>query len=292
MNTHKKILSMKDPFYIKQVSNYFVWQLENDLGEDNRDITTESLLSDIKKDVEAIIVSKDDGFISGLEELEWFLLKKGIEVIKFFSDGDRIKKNDTVLKLKGDIREILKYERVVLNLLQRMSGITTYTSKMVSILDSNALLCPTRKTYLGLLDKKAVLVGGGGTHRLGLYDAILVKENHISVKKLDQIIEIINNRELDVGFIEIEVENLKQLDDLLFFLFSKNIIVIMLDNFSIKDIREAITMIRPYGYKIEVSGNIGLSNIRDYTDLDIDIISSGELTHSVTSLDFSQKILV
>ena len=140
-------------------------------------MTSDALIKNSQK-AEVIIVAKQDGIVAGLEEVTWLIKGYRLQVIGYRKDGDKIKRGNKILKLTGHIKTILKLERAILNLLQRMSGIATETARLTKLCP-NVLVCSTRKTPLGLLDKKAVIVGNGGTHRLGLYDWILIKDNHI-----------------------------------------------------------------------------------------------------------------
>ena len=185
------------------------------------------------------------------------------------------------MQIKGKIKDILKLERTILNILQRMSGIATTTNNIINKnKKSQALIVPTRKTQWGLLDKRAVSLGGGGTHRLGLYDWILIKDNHIKISNFKFQIS---------NFFEIEVKNEKELKLAL----TTKPDAIMLDNFSAKKIKQILKKYQKKLQKtiIEASGGINEKNISKYYNSNVDIISLGSLTHSVKSLDISLKII-
>jgi len=202
------------------------------------------------------------------------------------------------------VSDILAVERVVLNLIARMSGVSTYTKKIVNISDG-VLIAPTRKTLWGLLDKKAVLIGGGGTHRLNLSDAVLVKDNHLSILggSVSKALKNISDKKLpdSVRFVEIEVENIEdsvKAAEAFYTLTGNGGInapsVIMFDNMSCSDISKAISIIREKGHYdtvlFEASGGINNENLRDYVKTGVDIISMGCLTSSSISMKLKMEI--
>jgi nicotinate-nucleotide pyrophosphorylase (carboxylating) len=184
-----------------------------------------------------------------------------------------------LLKLNGTIKNILKTERTALNILQRMSGIATETNKLVKKIKHKSLLCSTRKTQWGLLDKKAVMLGGGGTHRLGLHDFILVKDNHLAAT------DKINWQKLSKKFWEIEVDSTKQA--LVFARYNPD--AIMLDNFKPQTIKRTIKKLSPQ-IIFEASGGITESNLFEYAKTGVDVISMGSLTHSTKSLNINLQV--
>lgn len=276
----KKNLTLKNKEYSKDVETFFSNALEEDL-------TTKTLIIKNQK-VKAAIYTKEKGVVAGIEEVAWFLNKNKIKVKKHRKDGDWIKKKEVLLELSGGVKDILKCERITLNVLQRMSGIATITNKLTKKIKNKALLCSTRKTHWGLLDKKSVVIGGGGTHRLGLHDFILIKDNHLEFleSKIEKKADNINKKKL---FWEIEVKNKKQA------LWAANLepSAIMFDNFKSKTIKKTILKIKPYFPNIifEASGNINIDNIKKYRKSGVDIISMGGLTHSTKALDISLDIL-
>jgi len=280
-NQHQK-LTLKNSKYLRQVKRLTEDFLTEDL-DDRGDVTTDLL---IKKNpqVIAVICAKENGILAGIEEVRWFVTSYELRVTSFKKDGSKIKIGDKLLKISGGIKDILKIERTVLNLLQRMSGIATQTNKLVKKVGKNVLVVPTRKTQWGLLDKKAVTLGGGGTHRLGLYDWILIKDNHLKFPNIQYPISNISS------FWEIEAKTEKQIDQ--FIKLKPN--ALMFDNFKPKDIKR---ILNKYDTKtkqnviFETSGGITEKNIAEYAKTGVDVISLGSLTHSSKALDISLDII-
>lgn len=278
----KEKLSLQNPNYKKQVEILIKFLLKEDLGKAG-DITSNLLIKN-NETAKGIIFSKQNGIVSGLEEAYWIAQKYQLSPTLFKKDGEKIKKGEKLIKLHGSIKNILKTERLLINILGRMSGIATQTKKFSN--QKNFLICATRKTLWGLMDKKAVTVGGGGTHRLGLYDFILIKENHLKFNKnIEKQIEKIKKQN---KFWEIEVENKKEL----LWAVNLNPDAIMLDNFSPKEIINNKKILKKYPQIIwEASGGITAENISQYQKTEVDIISLGSLTHSAKSLDISLDII-
>lgn len=272
-------LKMSNSKYKNQVKWFCDFMLQEDLGETG-DITSNIVLKTNPK-VTAEIIAKESGTIAGLEETKWLCTKYKIHVTKYKNDGTRVKKGEKIMQVKGKIKDILKLERTILNILQRMSGIATQTNKLIT--KSGPLLCPTRKTQWGLLDKKAVVLGGGGTHRLGLYDWILVKDNHI--KLTDPMSYVL----CPMSFWEIECKTEQQIWEFL----GLKPDAIMLDNMTPKQITKIKQKLNKNYPEIiiEASGGINEKNIREYQKTGVDIISLGSLTHSTKVLDLSLNIL-
>lgn len=303
------LLSLDNNNYKQWVFRYTFLELEKDLGTKG-DITSNLL---IKKNQQktARITANESGVVAGLEELKYFLvdsdpnfkpnLKSPFKLKLFKKDGDIIKKNDTIFEIKSGIKDILASERVILNLLMRMSGVATYTRKIVeSINKYKVMITPTRKTLWGLLDKKAVFLGGGGTHRLNLTDAILIKDNHLEIyeRNIEKILNKIQLDNLQCRFVEIEVENLKdalsaakKFNSMIEKGNLRCICVILLDNMKSAEIGEIITKLKTEKLYdqvlIEASGGINEQNIEEYAKTGVDIISMGALTMNANSLDFS-----
>ncbi|MBD1394543.1 carboxylating nicotinate-nucleotide diphosphorylase [Mucilaginibacter glaciei] len=242
----------------------------------------------------AKLLVKDTGILAGVElALEIFsVVDPNLKVTVFLNDGAEVKPKDIALEVEGDAQSILKAERLVLNCMQRMSGIATTTNNIVRLLKgTNTKVLDTRKTTPGLryLEKWAVRIGGGVNHRIGLYDMILIKDNHVDYSGgIRRAIENANNYLKETGrklAIEIEVRNLDELEQVLQ---TGNVNRIMLDNFNFDDLRQAVNMIEGR-YITEASGGITIDNIRDYADCGVDYVSVGALTHSVKSLDLSLK---
>ncbi len=242
----------------------------------------------------AKLLIKDDGIIAGLDitSLIFERIDPGLRIEFYLRDGDRIKPGDTGFMVSGIIQSILKSERIVLNVLQRMSGIATQTDRYVGkIKDLHTKILDTRKTTPGMriLDKEAVRIGGGENHRMGLYDMIMLKDNHIDFAGgITQAIRKTNEYLDRTGkALRIEVEA-RGLEDVKEIMQAGHIHRIMLDNFSIADTRKALELIEGR-YETESSGKITLDNLRDYAACGVDYISVGALTHQIKSLDLSLK---
>jgi len=244
----------------------------------------------------AKLLIKDEGILAGVELASeiFHVVDPDLILTVFLNDGAQIKYGDIVLEVEGDAQSILKAERLVLNCMQRMSGIATKTRRIVDLLKgTNTKVLDTRKTTPGLryLEKWAVKIGGGVNHRFGLYDMILIKDNHVdyaggirpAIEKARQYITS-QNKKLEI---EIEVRNLDELQQVLQ---TGGINRILLDNFNFADLREAVRIIGGK-YTTEASGGITIDNISEYAACGVDYISVGALTHSVISLDISLKAI-
>jgi len=242
----------------------------------------------------ARLLVKEAGVLSGVEIARRVLFRFDPKVImeQLLQEGEVIKKGDIAFYLEGSPRSILTAERLVLNIMQRMSGIATYTRKLVdSVSDTGVTLIDTRKTAPGMrvLEKLAVKTGGGVNHRMGLYDMIMIKDNHIdyaggitqAIKSAQQYLNR-NNLELRI---EIEARNLKDVE---LIVKTGGVNRIMLDNFSPELIIEALPLI-PKAYETEASGGINEANLRAYAQTGVQFISIGALTHQVRSIDLSLK---
>ena len=242
----------------------------------------------------AKLLVKDEGILAGVElALEIFhIIDAGLRVTVFINDGAKVKPKDVAFEVEGDAQNILKAERLVLNCMQRMSGIATKTREIVDLLQgTNTKVLDTRKTTPGLryLEKWAVRLGGGVNHRFGLYDMILIKDNHVdysggirrAIENTQQYLAT-QNKKLAI---EIEVRNMEELRQVLEV---GGVNRILLDNFSFTDLRDAVNFIDGR-FITEASGGITIDNIREYAECGVDYISVGALTHSVKSLDLSLK---
>ena len=263
--------------------------LREDLGEEG-DITSDALFT--THSAHAVIVSKEDCIVAGLEEARQVFKKLGVTVTSLVKDGSVVKKGSTVVEIKGLARSILQGERLALNIIGRMSGIASETKKLVERchkINPNVTIAATRKTTPGfrIFEKKAVVLGGGEPHRFGLYDAVIIKDNHLKIiGSVEEAIKIVTTKIHD-KIIEIEVEN--ESDALS--AARMNIDVIMLDNLDPhagKIITQKIREINP-DILIEVSGGITADNIEKYASF-ADRISLGYLTHSIKNKDFSLEI--
>ncbi len=269
--------------------------IENALREDigDGDHSTLSCVPESGKGTAKLLV-KDDGIIAGVELAE-IIFKKydpSLELEVFIKDGSSVKKGDVAFILKGSSRSILTTERLVLNFMQRMSGIATQTNELAKLIEgTNAKLLDTRKTTPGIryMEKWAVRIGGGHNHRFALYDMIMLKDNHIDYAGgISNAIERANSYLKETGKnlkIEIEVRNDDELDQVLAV---GNVDRIMLDNFTPAQIKESLKRI-PDNFETEASGGITKETIRAYAETGVDFISVGALTHSFESLDMSLK---
>ena len=260
------------------------------------DITSEDISTNAiyKKDrlAEISLYSKEDGILAGLDVFKrvFELLDNSVEFTEYKKDGDKVLNKDLILKIRADVKTILSAERTALNYLQRMSGIATYTRKMVEALDDkNILLLDTRKTTpnMRIFEKYAVRVGGGYNHRYNLSDAIMLKDNHINAAgSITEAIKLAREYSPFIKKIEIEVEDLKGVEEAV----KAGADIIMLDNMDIETTKKAIKIINKQAI-IECSGNVDITNINRFKGLEIDYISSGAITHSAKILDLSLKNL-
>jgi len=270
--------------------------LQEDIGRG--DITTNSLIPKRNR-VKAVIICRQKAVLCGIEIAKsvFRALDKSIKIESKFKDGMQVRANAIVMEIKGNARAILAGERVALNFLGHLSGIATQTMEFVKkISPFKAKILDTRKTIPGLrvLEKYAVKCGGGFNHRLGLWDMILIKDNHkkinnslsggVSVKHT--IKKLIHEVRRKNKKIEIEVENLREFRDAL----SAKPDIIMLDNMNLKQIKQALILRRGSRPLIEVSGNANLNNVRAIANTGVDMISVGSLTHSAKAIDFSLKV--
>jgi nicotinate-nucleotide pyrophosphorylase (carboxylating) len=262
--------------------------LEEDIGP--LDITTSSLIPE-NMESRALFISKGNFVIAGIPFTKevFQVLDPSISFQTFFSEGAKVKKRDIIAEVFGKTHAILQGERVSLNILQRLSGIATITNKYVEKLKGlKTKIFDTRKTIpcYRYMEKYAVRMGGGYNHRFGLFDGIIIKDNHIeAIGSIKKAIEMIKKRNYFYK-IEVEVENLHDLKEAI----SAGADAVMLDNMSLKDIKEAIKIVKGRAL-IEASGNITLDNVWSIAEAGVDLISIGELTHSAVAADISLKIL-
>ncbi|CDM69724.1 putative nicotinate-nucleotide pyrophosphorylase [Clostridium bornimense] len=266
--------------------------IKNALKEDvwDDDITSSSILSKHQQST-VDVICKEDGIIAGLDVFKRvFFLLGDVEVSLYHKDGDFVKNGEILGNLKGNTLNILKGERVALNLLQHLSGIATTTNKYVQELSNTSCkLLDTRKTTPGLriLEKYAVKVGGGCNHRFNLSDGVLLKDNHVAAAGgVKNAIEKARNSVSFVRKIEVEVETLDQVKEAL----DAKADIIMLDNMDNETTKKAVDLIKGNAL-IEASGNMNLKRIRSVAETGVDYISVGALTHSVKALDISMKNL-
>jgi len=269
--------------------------IDNALKEDVGDGDHTSLAT-IPPDTigKAKLLVKDHGIIAGVELAEYIFhrVDKNLKVNIFIKDGTEVKPKDVVLEVEGNVISILTAERLVLNCMQRMSGIATNTDHVVDLLKgTNTQVLDTRKTTPGMryLEKWAVRIGGGVNHRFGLYDMILIKDNHVdysggiarAIENAHQYIETTGKKLA----IEIEVRNQEELDEVIQ---TGGVDRILLDNFNFADLKQAVNIIEGR-YITEASGGITVDNVREYANCGVDYVSIGALTHSVKCLDLSLK---
>lgn len=266
--------------------------IENALMEDigAGDVTTDALIPDTLVSM-ATMVAKADGIIAGMDVAEavFRYLTPQFSWKPFVQDGDRIKKGDLLVEMSGPYRALLSGERLALNFLQRMSGIATATALYAAQVASyGTKILDTRKTVPGLrlLDKYAVKAGGGENHRIGLYDMVLIKDNHIKVAGgIKNAVEQVR-RHVPAGMkIEVETTNMEEVLDAL----EMKADIIMLDNMSNETMKTCVELIN-HRAKVEASGNMNLERVREVAATGVDYISIGALTHSVTALDISMNI--
>jgi len=297
-----KDLSLSNKNYLGWLEKFFDQEYKEDIG--SGDITSEVVLAKNKLG-RAFLKAKQSGIVGGIEEASWFYKKHGLKVKTLAEDAKTIKKGDTILEVHGGLKNILATERIGLNVMQRTSGIATETKHLVDLLrDYKTRVAATRKTHWRYLDKKAVFLGGGLTHRFGLWDSILIKDNHLAALKNDEVknpiekaITLASRFVNKVGFIEIETTSqddalraartFKQLK-------LKKPCIIMLDNVKpneIEQIMEALESEDLYDYVLlESSGNITTENITEYAKTGVDVVSLGYLTHSAKIFDMSLEM--
>ncbi|MBL0385384.1 carboxylating nicotinate-nucleotide diphosphorylase [Tumebacillus sp. ITR2] len=254
------------------------------------DITTNSIVPTEKQGV-GQLVTKEPGIIAGLDvaELTFRLVDPTLTIVRHAADGDQVPKGQLLMEVTGSARSILTGERVALNFLQRMSGIATRTSKFVELVRYyNAKIVDTRKTTPGLrvLEKHAVVVGGGRNHRFGLFDAVLIKDNHIEIAGgVKQAIIAARHQIPHTMRVEVEVENMEQIDEAL----EVKADIIMLDNMTPEQMDVAVEKIAGRAL-VEASGGVTEETIVEIAKTGVDYISIGALTHSIKSLDISLDI--
>ncbi|MDD4356940.1 MAG: carboxylating nicotinate-nucleotide diphosphorylase [Smithellaceae bacterium] len=262
--------------------------LAEDIG--TGDITTEATVS-LEKRGRALAIAKGDFVVAGLNVFEavFHVLDKDIHVKKIITDGNRAKKGDIIAEVTGSLSGILQAERVALNLFQRMCGIATLTAKYVeAVRNKKAKILDTRKTVPGLrvLDKMAVRIGGGTNHRTGLYDGVLIKDNHIEAAGgITAAVKAQRKRLSHHLKIEVETKNIRDVKEAL----KCGADVIMLDNMTLDAMKKAVDVVAGRAL-LEASGNVNLERVAQIAATGVDFISVGELTHSVRAADISLKV--
>lgn len=263
------------------------------LLEDIGDRDVSSVLFDRTDTGEALVRMKQSGVVAGLDCYEWGyrLLDQSVEVESLKQDGDRVEAGEAIVKITGPIASLLAGERTLLNLIQRMSGVATLTAKCVEALDSDhTRIVDTRKTTPGLrmFEKYAVRAGGGFNHRNGLYDAVMLKDNHIAAAgSITEAVKKVRDSLGHMTMIEVEVETQQQLMEAI----DARPDTIMFDNQTPETIRRWVQLV-PETIRTEASGGIDLEKLADYRDTGVDVISIGALTHSVSNLDISMNLSI
>ncbi|MCX8124663.1 MAG: carboxylating nicotinate-nucleotide diphosphorylase [Spirochaetes bacterium] len=279
---------MEIPSY-DELSLLITMALKEDIG--SGDITSNAIFEQYQF-ARARIYSKSDGIFCGgfLIEFIYQTLDPSVSVTLYRSEGAHITQDDVVADIEGNVRTLLSGERTVLNFLQRTCGIATQTSRMVSIVrGTNIKILDTRKTLPGfrMLDKYAVWCGGGTNHRMGLYDMVLIKDNHIKAAGgILQAVQMVKKAYNAHYTIEVEVETLNQVQEAV----EAGADIIMLDNMSRDRIALALSIINGRA-KVEVSGNMDEHRLKEISDLPVDYVSIGALTHSVKAFDLSMRLL-
>lgn len=268
--------------------------LAEDIGQG--DVTTAAIIPQ-DATVLAAVIAKDAGIVAGIEEAQILAESLGLKVRSTVTDGERIKNNQVLMQINGDAQTILTVERTMINLLSRMSGIATTTYKMMELLrkaKSKAKIAATRKSVPGMLyfDKKAVMLGGGDEHRLHLDDMVLIKDNHIAiVGSARDAVELAKEKVSFTKKIEVEITRPSDVVKVA----EAGADIIMLDNFSPEEVDDAVKRLKDAGLQknilLEISGGIDSETLLDYALAKVNIISMGELTHSVKSLDISLEII-
>ena len=279
---------MEQPSY-EELSPIITMALHEDIG--SGDITSLALFDEYQYAC-ARISSKNDGIFCGgfLIEYIYHTIDPAISVTIYRNEGAAIKKDDVVCDIEGNVRALFSGERTVLNFLQRTCGIATRTARLVSLVSDTAIkILDTRKTVPGfrLLDKYAVFCGGGTNHRMGLFDMILIKDNHIKAAGgIQQAVMMVRQKYANRYTIEVEVETLNQVQEAV----EAGVDIIMLDNMTKDTISLALSIINGKA-KVEVSGNMDEHTLQEISDLPIDYVSVGALTHSVKAFDLTMRLI-
>ena len=280
---------MMDEKTLKSAEVLFDLAYAEDIGDG--DITTNNLINPGDNRT-AQFVAKAEGVIAGLPVAEMVFKKfdKNIEWKEFMPDGSKVKPGDIIAEFKGNYRALLTGERKALNFLQRLSGIASYAARCMKEIEGTKVeILDTRKTLPGYryLDKYAVRMGGASNHRFGLYDMVMIKDNHIQVAGgITAAVNAIRKQVPKSIKIEVETSNIEQVKEAL----EADVDIIMLDNMSSSLMKECVELINKRA-KIEASGNMTTKRIRKVAHTGVDYISIGALTHSVKALDISQRII-
>jgi nicotinate-nucleotide pyrophosphorylase (carboxylating) len=303
------ILGLGNPMYMHSVETLLNELLSSDVGAGDLSAQCLQLEAD-RASAGAAVIAKNPGVAAGLCEFTWLYGRGGMSVQQRKKDGDALSSGDTLVEMRGPRGDLLTYERVGLNLLQRMSGIATATARLQARahrMSGGVQVVATRKTPWGLLDKRAVHLGGGGTHRLGLWDAIMVKNNHLALlaDREEEAVRIAARRawtyRRNAAFLEIEVRSLESavaaadaFRELQRADSDSCPCLLLLDNMAPKEMSAVVEALRDGKLLdhvlLEASGNITEDNVDAYAACGVDAISMGSLTHSARALDLSQTL--
>jgi len=304
---HGEQLRMSDEHYRAAVAALIDPLLWSDAG--GGDLTFEALALGDERTA-ANVIAKETGIAAGLEEFSWLLKRGDVSVSALKNDGDKIQAGDMLAQVQGQRSALLSCERTALNLVQRMSGIATMTHRLqerVHRVSASTFLVATRKTPWGLLDKRAVYLGGGGTHRLGLHDAILIKNNHLALlsSREEEAVVIALERACvhkeGAAFIEVEVRResaaliaAKTFHRLRGSDYASCPSLLLLDNMSPAQVQATVAVLEKHNLRneivVEVSGKLNESNVEEFASCGADALSLGALTHSPRALDISMTI--
>lgn len=281
-----RYLHVTERRYREHIQRFIIGNINDDLA---KDITTKKIIGRRQK-CSANLIAKSSGIVAGLEELRWMCRKFSIKITLKKSDGQNMVPGTVLAVLFGNGRTIFGMERSIVNAIQRLAGIATYTQQLKQLVGPYPLIAATRKTLWGQLDKKAVSLGGGYTHRLGLHDAVLVKDNHLTQLENFEAVKHVHFKRK--WFKEIELTSLDQLKQLL--ILELPFDAIMFDNFSPQQIKRAIRLMENRGlrnrYICEASGGITKDTIQAYVKTGVDVVSLGSLTHSASAVDVSLEM--
>jgi len=276
--------------YLERSKELIKLALEEDIQDG--DVTTLAIVDEDEM-CKGKLVAKQNGVIAGLEVFRYVFKLLDGNGLKFYSkyyDGAEVQRGDLIAEFSGKMRTVLSGERTALNILQRMSGVATKTRRYVEQLkDTKTELLDTRKTMPGFryLDKYAVAIGGGTNHRIGLFDMVMLKENHIKAAgSIQKAVNVVREKYGNKYKIEVETGNLEEVMDAL----DSDVDIIILDNMPIEEMQASVLMINKK-VKTEASGNITLENIKSVAETGVDYISVGAITHSVNALDISLLII-
>ena len=297
---------MQTEFDFEEIQGIVQLAIKEDIG--TGDITSRIFIPE-GSESDGILIAKETGIIAGLPVAGYVLsqIDKDLLFTVNIEDGSRVEKGSVIARVKGSTLSLLSAERVVLNFLQRLSGIATATNKFVEkVKGCKTQILDTRKTAPGwrYLEKYAVKIGGGVNHRMGLYDQILIKDNHLKIMESEKengdigsLVKKAREQIADEVLIEVEVEDVCQIKDVM----DAGVDIILFDNMSSPKIKEAVGVVKKceniFGVETgktiltEASGNITIENVEEYAKAGVDRISVGAITHSVRALDISMDIL-